>query len=85
MVVNIEALLRLLQVDAVEEKLRPINNHLNQLIEVHPIKLMNILNLQKAPLTLFDDVGETIVVPFCKWPVCSLSIVVVDAFVRVAV
>ena len=35
--------------------------------------------------TLFDDVGETMVVPFCKWPVCSLRIVVVDAFVRVAV
>jgi hypothetical protein len=33
MVVNIEALL---MIDAVEEKLLQIDNHLNQSIEVHP-------------------------------------------------
>ena len=32
--------------------------------------------------TLVDEVGDTIVVPFCKWPVCSLRMVVADVFVR---
>ncbi len=68
MVVNIEALF------VVVEKLLLINIHLNQLNEVYPrnkndekkISFFFFESIQFHDYTLFDNVGETIVVPFCK-------------------
>jgi len=62
MVVDIEALF------VVEEKRLLINIHLNQSNEVYPrnINYKNLFILILILNTLFDDVGETIVVPFCK-------------------
>jgi len=48
---------------------------------VYPkMKMRDLSYSEFDVITLVDSVGETIVVPFCKWPVCSLRIVVDDVF-----